>query len=155
MDEIKRGHRIAGWILFIGYLVVLTYFLFFAEGMGRTGTGMKYRYNLTLFKEIRRFYRYRATVGMWAFLLNTVGNAVVFIPFGFFVPLIGKRHNGYITVLYGILFSLGIEFTQYMTGTGIFDVDDIFLNACGCVIGYLFFMVFVAHLKRKERKNEI
>ena len=143
MAQLKTRHKVIGWILFLCYLVLLTYFLFFAEGFGREPEESKYRYNLTLFREISRFYRYRRVVGMKAFLLNTVGNVVAFLPFGFFVPVVGwKKHNGYKTLLYGILFSLAIEFTQYMTGTGIFDVDDIFLNACGCILGYLIFFFF-------------
>ena len=46
-------------ILFIAYLLLLSYFLFFSEAMGRVGTEAQYRYNLTLFREIKRFYKYR------------------------------------------------------------------------------------------------
>ena len=61
------------WILFFGYLVVLTYFMFFSDGFGRSGH-TEYAYNLVLFKEIKRFYYYRELVGTKAFLLNIVGN---------------------------------------------------------------------------------
>ncbi len=53
---------------FIGYLgkscfyyilFFLIYFLFLAEWYGRTEVTEEYRYNLELFKEIRRFLTYR------------------------------------------------------------------------------------------------
>ena len=52
-------HQKICWVLFISYLVVLTYFMFFSDGFGRSGHE-EYAYNLILFKEIKRFYKYRA-----------------------------------------------------------------------------------------------
>ena len=50
----KHRHRILGAVFFVLYLVLLTYFLFFAEEMGRSPDARaEYSYNLTLFKEIR------------------------------------------------------------------------------------------------------
>ena len=65
-------HQKICWVLFISYLVVLTYFMFFSDGFGRSGHE-EYAYNLILFKEIKRFYKYRELLGMRSFLLNTVG----------------------------------------------------------------------------------
>ena len=60
----KHRHRILGAVLFVLYLVLLTYFLFFAEEMGRSPDARaEYSYNLTLFKEIRRFILYRDILG--------------------------------------------------------------------------------------------
>ena len=51
----ERIYRIFGKILFLLYIVFLIYFLFLAEWYGRTEVTEEYRYNLELFKEIRRF----------------------------------------------------------------------------------------------------
>ena len=67
-----------GWVLFIAYLALLVYFMFFAESFGRNPDLREYSYNLELFKEIRRFYKYRKQLGMEAFLLNIVGNVVYY-----------------------------------------------------------------------------
>ena len=80
-----------GWVLFIAYLTLLVYFMFFAESFGRNPDLREYSYNLELFKEIRRFYKYRKQLGMEAFLLNIVGNVVGFMPCGFFLPIISRR----------------------------------------------------------------
>ena len=53
----ERIYRIFGKILFLLYIVFLIYFLFLAEWYGRTEVTEEYRYNLELFKEIRRFLR--------------------------------------------------------------------------------------------------
>lgn len=52
----KETVRLICRILFAVYLVVLFYFLFFAEMMGRVPDGgREYIYNLEPFKEIMRF----------------------------------------------------------------------------------------------------
>ena len=84
-------HQKICWVLFISYLVVLTYFMFFR--MVSAVQDMKYAYNLILFKEIKRFYKYRELLGMRSFLLNTVGN-VITISYrlkSFILPIISRR----------------------------------------------------------------
>ena len=71
----KHRHRILGAVLFVLYLVLLTYFLFFAEEMGRSPDARaEYSYNLTLFKEIRRFLLYRNILGFYALWLFSAGH---------------------------------------------------------------------------------
>ena len=74
-------------ILFVVYLIILFYFLFFAEAMGRVSDSgeREYIYNLELFKEIRRFLEYRDILGWKAVMLNLAGNVVAFVPFGSFL----------------------------------------------------------------------
>ena len=97
----KHRHRILGAVLFVLYLVLLTYFLFFAEEMGRSPDARaEYSYNLTLFKEIRRFILYRDILGWRAVFLNIFGNVLAFMPFGFFLPVIWERtRHWYVTVI--------------------------------------------------------
>lgn len=133
----SKKHRVLFWVLFIGYLITLMYFMFFSDGFGRT-SHEGYAYNLILFKEIKRFYNYRELLGMQAFLLNTLGNVVCFVPFGFILPLISRRGGQwYNTFLVSFLFSLFIEITQLVFMVGSFDVDDMFLNTLGGITGYV------------------
>ena len=55
MAATRRKHRLAAGILFLIYFVVLFYFLFFSEKMGRTYSERAYHYNLVPLKEIARF----------------------------------------------------------------------------------------------------
>ena len=129
-------------LAFIGYMVLLIYFLFFSEEYGRTTHYTDYQYNRVLFREITRYIRHRDILGFGFVMINLVGNVVVFMPFGFFVPSLEKRRRGYfldfleITLL-GFLFSLVVETVQLVTKVGCFDVDDLFLNTIGVVLGYL------------------
>lgn len=132
-------HQKMGWVLFIGYLFLLVYFMFFAESFGRVCyEDRKYAYNFTLFKEITRFYQYRHVLGMEAFLLNVAGNVIAFMPCGFFLPVVSRRSkHWYNTVLLCFLLSLGVEMTQLVFKVGSFDVDDLFLNTAGGILGYI------------------
>ena len=77
-------------------------------------------------------------------------NVIMLVPFGFFVPLLYKNwnHLGKITLLGGSL-SLLIEFSQLLT-TRFPDVDDLFYNALGAVVGYGCWRL-LACLSKKEK----
>jgi glycopeptide antibiotics resistance protein len=73
---------------------------------------------------------------------NLAGNIVVFIPFGFLLPMVLKRgRNFFVMLLNAFLFVTGIEVFQLFSAFGAFDVDDILLNCLGAVTGYLGFLV--------------
>ena len=69
----KKRIRFVGKILFVLYIVFIVYFLLFSDWYGRTGE-TEYRYNLILFKEIKRFWKYREQLGMFATFTNLFGN---------------------------------------------------------------------------------
>ncbi len=139
----KNRHRKQGFVLLILYLVLLTYYLFFAEAMGRTPEIREgYSYNLVLFKEIRRFIVYREILGYHAVMLNIVGNVAAFMPFGFILPEVWDQLNRWYTIMFlGFLFSLCIEFAQLIGHVGSFDVDDLLLNTIGALLGYFAFVL--------------
>ena len=142
-----------GWVLFILYLIALTYLMFFAEMMGRTGNEQaEYAYNLILFKEIKRFFVYRRQLGLQAVVLNLLGNVVGFMPFGFILPIVSRRGRRFAnTVLLGFLLSLGIETTQLIFKVGSFDVDDLFLNTIGGILGFAVYKVVQTIRIRRRR----
>ena len=148
-----------GWLLFVAYLLLLVYFLFFAEGFGRTSRPQDaYAYNLEPLKEIRRFWVYRDTVGIRSFLLNVVGNIVGFVPGGFFPPIVSRRSKKwYNTFLISFGFSLSVETVQLVFKVGSFNVDDIILNVTGAVIGYILYQIVQKarswHREKKKQKR--
>ncbi len=148
--KVVRGLEI---LLFAAYLAIMCYFLFFAETMGRTFTEREYHYNLMPLKEIRRFWVYRQSLGFWSVLLNLVGNVVVFIPFGVFLPrLFQKCRRFFVTTLFCFEFSLCIELIQLIWKVGSFDVDDILLNTLGGILGYLLYRISVVLTRNRAKE---
>ncbi len=70
-----------------------------------------------------------------AFLINFLGNIVLFIPVGFCVPLLWHTKAGK-TALCGFSLSLFIEICQLFLPRST-DVDDLLLNTLGTLAGYL------------------
>jgi glycopeptide antibiotics resistance protein len=79
------------------------------------------------------------------FLLNLVGNIVLFIPFGLLLPLISKYKTFKKIFVFALLFSISIELLQFIVYYfGSFrsvDIDDVLLNAMGATIGFFVYTV--------------
>lgn len=145
----KKRIRFIGKILFVFYIVFIIYFLIFSEWYGRTGVYEEYHYNLELFKEIRRFWNYREQLGMFAVYTNLLGNVLIFVPFGFFLPMASKYRSFSSTVFYSFGLSLCVETFQLLSRVGSFDVDDILLNTVGGFVGYVLYVICDA-IRRKH-----
>lgn len=96
--------------------------------------------NLTLFD----------TAGSTTYLLNIL----LFMPLGFLLPTIWpqfrKMKN---TVCTGFFFSLAIELNQLLNNR-ITDVDDLFTNTLGAIIGYVLYKVLYTALFKLILKRE-
>lgn len=144
MSRFKRDGGLLRAMIFVTYIVALMYIMFFAEKLGRTGADRDYSYNLQLFREISRFIRYRKVLGMKAVFWNLGGNVLCFMPFGFLLPWMRKNLNHwYLTGLMTFYLSLLIELTQLFLRVGSFDVDDLFLNTLGGLLGYLCYRILL------------
>lgn len=92
------------------------------------------------------------------FVLNVLGNIALFVPFGFFLPLLMKT-KFFKTSLCGFLFSLIIELIQ-LPLERVSDVDDLILNTLGTILGFLVFVVskvlylrFFANIENKKEPD--
>ena len=137
----RRQYRIIGKILFVIYIGFVFYFLLISEIYGRTGEMKEYHYNLVLFQEIMRFWKYREQLGIFPVFANLAGNILIFIPFGFFDPMSSKRRSIVATTIGAFLLCLSIETIQLFAKVGCFDVDDLLLNTIGGVVGYIIFTI--------------
>lgn len=151
----RKKHRIVAGVIFVLYFIVLFYFLFFSEEMGRTYTEREYHYNLVPFKEINRFIQYREMLGMRSVMLNIVGNVVAFMPFGTFLPVfVAKWKKFWFTALYSFELSLFVETLQLITKVGSFDVDDLLLNTLGGILGYVLYRILKYFYKKWRMTGE-
>lgn len=90
-------------------------------------------------------------MGIGNSLYNVVGNIVLFLPLGFFIPLLFKKKNSVFNrALYGFITSLAIELIQLLMSYNISDVDDIIFNTLGVVLGLLIFNVFYRIIKKTK-----
>ena len=149
-------------LCFLAYMALLMYFLFFSERYGRTATYNDYQYNFTLFREIKRYVDYRALFGDELFLINVVGNLLAFVPFGFLLPVMYREQRKYRVIeghyvksfffvtFMGFVFSLFVETLQLVTKVGCFDVDDLFLNTIGVMIGYICYVISKGIIRRMQ-----
>lgn len=84
---------------------------------------------------------------------NIILNIMMFVPLGFLIPLMSKRfQTWWITYLVGLFSTILLELIQLVTGRGIFELDDIFNNTLGCMIGYGIVMIFISFFSDKEKQ---
>ena len=141
----KRGYKTtisheAGVVLFLIFLAVLS-----SQTLWPNSTTAEPRMpniNLIPFKVLSIAYRdYVYNHSLDYFLISLTGNIAMFIPIGFFIPLL-YRASLKKTLLSGFAVSLFIEIYQLplLRWT---DVDDLWLNTLGALLGYMAYAVII------------
>lgn len=86
-------------------------------------------------------------------IVNVLGNVLLFVPFGFLLPIINKRAAKFSRVLLcSSLLVLLIEFEQYFIGRSA-DIDDFILNVFGALCGYLLYKIARKLLHNKKTRE--
>lgn len=86
------------------------------------------------------------------FGIQNILNIIMFMPFGFLVPLIWKpsrKLSG--TVLLGFEFSLLIEFLQLFNRRAT-DIDDLLMNTLGALLGFLLWKIYQLLVKKMPKE---
>lgn len=97
--------------------------------------------NLTPFRTIRNYLKYGGSAD--AIWVNIAGNIVMFVPWGFGLPLLWRRYQSFFKVaLMSLALPFFIEFCQLFIGRSV-DVDDIILNFTGGMLGGLLYWLAV------------
>ena len=86
-------------------------------------------------------------------LLNLLGNLLVFLPYGFLGNLLLGNKAIFGLFSSGIFCILLIEFLQLLTGIGVWDIDDILLNAAGLSLGILLASLLKAFWHSRHRRR--
>lgn len=87
--------------------------------------------NFIPFKEMFRY-----DIGSRLFVKNVLGNALMFLPYGFFISYYLKNKKPWLTLILTVIASFSIELVQMVIGR-VFDIDDILLNLLGGYLGYV------------------
>ena len=130
-------------ILFTTYCTLMLWLLFNRPGYVE---GIPYwqqllpNLNLTPFRTLRLFFGllndHRPYL-VRAALINLLGNVVMFVPLGLFLPLLFTNLRTLLrTMLAVALLITAVEITQLFTLLGSCDVDDLILNLVGAALGY-------------------
>jgi len=123
-------------------LIFIIYMLLLFELLTATEVNSYHGMNLTPFAEISR-YQFLSR----QFNINVFGNIFIFVPFGLFISSYLKTKKGIQVFLVSLFTSITVELVQLKIGRS-FDIDDILLNVCGALIGYLIY-VCLKKLKSK------
>ncbi len=90
--------------------------------------------NLVPFRSISAYLTGRR--GLLTGAINLVGNIILLLPAGFLVPLVCRGMSRTKSLFLAFGAGLAIEGMQVLFRVGIFDVDDVLLNALGVMIGF-------------------
>ncbi len=83
--------------------------------------------------------------------MQIVGNCILLLPMGIFLPAMSEWfHSVRRTTAAAFLFSSFIELTQYVTGRGLCELDDIIHNTFGAAVGVMLYMGIVRLAAEKE-----
>lgn len=85
--------------------------------------------------------------------INLAGNIALLVPIGFLAPFVFRSMTWKRSVVVGFLSGLSIEVMQTVLQVGIFDIDDVILNALGVVIGYWMFRSLAQWFRSKNYKR--
>lgn len=148
----KREAALAVFVLFTAALLVLAFegtyskpYVMVQSARQRILSGE--RINLIPFRTIGSFFRHFMPD---IFLVNIVGNIVMFMPWGFGLVLLWKRNRSVRRILlFCFLFTALIETGQLFIGRSV-DVDDLILNFFGGCMG----AVLCVGLKKKLKVLE-
>lgn len=149
VQERKRGHRYDikhfTWVyIFLLYLTLV---------LGLTGIG-----------NIRDILRYSAMISLNEINLlpfhsisegiaTYIENIILFMPFGFLLPLIWRQFQPpWKVICTGLLFSGAIELSQ-LFNRRYTDIDDLIMNTLGAFLGWALFCVFQKLFHAKVRKR--
>ena len=150
---IKKG-KLLLYALSIGYIVIIIGATF----LSRTQDSITYNegFHFSLFSSYREAYHNIDANWMKDTLFrNLILNIMLFIPVGFLIPFYSdKLKKMYRVVLIGFLATVTIELTQHFNDYGVFEIDDVFNNTLGTLLGYCYFMIFYK-LKNKESWKKI
>lgn len=140
-------------VVFLLYMIALTSqailpkFIINLDGIQIIEKGM-HKVNLVPFRFLGDIYNKTILEGdIVFFLINIVGNTLLFVPIGFCIPLLWNISYKKV-MLIGLGYTLFIELTQ-MLMPRVTDVDDIILNSLGVLIGITIHSKIIKGISKK------
>ena len=148
-------------ISFLIYIFIVTWVLFISvDSTNRNSYFIKREIHLVPFSNTVKGFQdlytgayqlSKSQIPYYWYLLcrNIIGNIILFIPLGFFFPLLFKASRFRSIFLFALIASLNIEILQYLFMIGVCDIDDIIYNISGALFGFYSLQFLKAYAKRK------
>lgn len=128
LKDFKKVWKLSAGLLVIEYVILIycatVIFREYSENVGR---------NFLPFWSYDKIY-HGDTTGL---LAENIMNVVVFVPVGLLLSCVPIRLKWWMILFVGFGISVSIETLQYIFHKGFSEVDDVFHNTLGCVIGIL------------------
>lgn len=155
MNKLERIKTVFLYSIFICYILLLIKIFFLSRvsllELFSSQRTLVRSINLIPFYSIKEYIS-GSTAILKAFAFsNVVGNIVIFIPLGIYLPLFKNDKRVIINLLLIVIVSLFVEIIQGIFGIGASDIDDIILNCLGGWIGILGYK-FLLFILRDEKK---
>lgn len=163
----KRGIKTASRLLFAFYCLVMLWLLFirgrhpeFLQSYVESGiywSLVRGTTNLVPFHTVAAFLENIVSGDSYLIrhaVVNLVGNVVMFMPLGLFLPLLFRKLRRYWRfLLVCALAIVAVETAQVLLTVGWADVDDLILNLCGASLGFPFGLLAVKLLDKGDRET--
>ena len=107
--------------------------------------------NLVPFKTILPYLL--GEMGLLIGAINLLGNIVLLMPVGFLVPFAFRNMTWKKTLVLAVAAGFFIEGMQVVLHLGIFDIDDVILNAIGVMLGYWAFAILTNWVRSGKYKT--
>lgn len=142
--ELKKKNRLT-LILFVIYLVILTWIIVFKMQFTLADLGYYRKINLIPFQG-------SVIVNNRLDMSEIIMNVLAFVPLGIYLSMLEPRES-FIRKLLPVFFvSLTYEVMQYVLGVGASDITDLITNTSGGAVGIVVFYCFEKGFKEKAVK---
>ena len=134
-------------ILFGIYCILIVWIILFKFSLSINDiTGLDKIRNINLIP----FYYSNEVSGHFKEVLD---NLLIFIPFAIYLKMLNKDNKK--IILYGLIFSLVLEISQFIFKLGATDITDLITNSMGTVIGVYFYILLEKIFKNREKINRV
>jgi glycopeptide antibiotics resistance protein len=141
-------NKLPNKIVLISIIAIYITFVLYMTLLNRK-IGKSIDYKLDLFWSYKEMLR----VSEKYYFKEIVLNIALFVPFGFLLPMMFEKLTSIKTILLlAFIFSLFIETSQLVFKIGLFELDDLFDNTLGAVIGYGIIYSLASLVSNKKEK---
>ncbi|WP_461204563.1 VanZ family protein [Clostridium sp. DL1XJH146] len=130
-------------MLLVGYIIMVLGVTCMSRGNGWSSINL---HLFSSYKEAWNTFRLRS----WQFIIF---NIIMFVPLGILLPsFYQKFRKPVFTIGAGLVFTVFVECFQLLTNRGIFELDDLFNNIIGTILGYCIVMIVFMLRKANGKK---